>query len=236
MKHLFLICLFLTSSAYGFTMKSSIVVLLAGQSNADKFHTNEGAPGDTGFTDTLQASYPGTSVTFINCAVGNTKISEWQPGDYYMNTCISAASGYTVDLIFFYQGESDCYVGTNTQDYQTPFKASMAGLNAAFPSATIIYAQLDQTCDSDYSGNWSHIQSEQAACETDDMPMLVTYPLELAGGGDCLHLSNDSYATLGGMLADRIIQYWIHQERRLIAAPGSGSGVFSPGNGTVTMQ
>ncbi len=120
--------------------------MIMGQSNAVRF-AQYGGPD--AFNVDIQSFAPGT-ITWINCSVGGTAVSEWQktaPQGYYQ-ACLAAAVGHNIDGILWEQGEAEAEQGDPaicdawTGLFTTMINSFRADIGN--PRAVVLYTRLGQ--------------------------------------------------------------------------------------------
>lgn len=117
--------------------------IIAGQSNADRFAM---FGGPDAFNRAIQGFHPGT-ITWINCAVGGTAISQWKKGQPIYDACIAKAQSKVISGIIWDQGEAEAEGGDITavdtwaQNFTTLAHNFRHDLN---PILVIVYARLGQ--------------------------------------------------------------------------------------------
>ncbi len=80
---------------------------------------------------------PGVTVGLIMCAVGDTAIAEWQPGQAPYEGCVSAvrAAGATVTGLLFLQGENDARTEQTAERWTAAFGRMLSAFRHAVGGA-----------------------------------------------------------------------------------------------------
>lgn len=121
-------------------------------------------------------------VTLIPCAVGGTKLEEWEPGSDLYNLMVKRTKGQAVDALFWLQGESDALDEKNAKTYRLRFenmiKQFRREIDEAFLPLFIILPLGD-------GQRLKHIETVQkevlGVCEHDPTSKLVDLRDEIQG-------------------------------------------------------
>lgn len=179
------------------TDPKNISVAIAGQSNAYWFTP----AGEEGFKAEWNTFYPGSIVTFFNCAVGGTAITEWTPDRDHFQDCVTIAKSRNLhfDLLFFYQGEADARLGTDNWCYW--FSMVMTGFREWWgKSLPIVYAQIATTTDPVYQAHWDSIKAQQPQAEQ-SMPTILMVKTDDQPLKDSIHLTDAGEYIIGQRVA-----------------------------------
>ncbi len=123
---------------------SAKTFMIMGQSNAVRF-AKFGGP--QAFTSAIQGFAPGP-VSFIDCSVGGTALSQWQKGGSLYQDCVDAAQGKHIDGILWEQGEAeaeqvdDAICDAWTSNFTSFINSFRADIKS--PSAVVLYCRLGQ--------------------------------------------------------------------------------------------
>lgn len=144
---------------------------------------------------------PSNPVGLINCAVGATRIREWQPGKPYLEDCIAQVeatkSSGTLAGILFMQGEGDAQ-DFNT-DWPQKFLTMVSYLRSKYPGIRIVYGQVGLMFKGD--PKYQAFRDQQASVANGStLKMITTVDLPMA---DNFHfVVPGAYDTLGKRFAD----------------------------------
>lgn len=167
------------------------VVLAMGQSNMQERGGRNGT-----IASSFQSLNP--NVIVINCAQGNTSITQWSAPAYLFKNCLYEASSYPFPIvgILFYQGETDAY--NQMTNWDTYFLQNVTDWRNVIRRGEIpiIYAQL---ATNDGSLNWpastfNLIKQQQANLHLPNTAMVMTKDQPLM---DDEHLGSQGVAVVG---------------------------------------
>jgi hypothetical protein len=175
----------LLSSTY--STPSHLNVVEAGQSNMVHFY----GAGENEFR--LAMSSKAGSISFTECAVGGTTIGQWLPDGYLMPNC---GINKDTDIILWYQGESDAFLGYTNWD--TQFRKIVAYWKSINPNVRVVYAQLADTPIASQYPDWGAVQQLQAENYGPNVFMIRTGQLATIDG---LHLTDDSEKIVADRMA-----------------------------------
>lgn len=151
--------------------KDTYTVMLAGQSNMERI---EWYASDTIKTAIIKRTGI-KNVVLIPCSVGGTWSGQWLPGAGNLERCVEMAKGKNVDIIFYWQGESDAYNQITYWDKN--FKKTVDGFRALLhKEIPIIYAQIGKAT-GDWLRGWKEIQKEQEGICLPNVKMIKTEDL-----------------------------------------------------------
>jgi hypothetical protein len=186
------------------TVPHNQVILSIGQSNEVRFEQY----GEQAFLQAYANQNPG-QVTFINCAVGGTSISQWQYQGQLMIQCDT--HGLTPTAVFYWQGEADA--ANNMQNWTFLFGKAVAGWRKTFasPALPVVFAQLAVEDPSIYCPleNWRSIQDQQADVSIAGVEMIVTQDITQLDPDPAIaqgvHLSSQSYMNVASRYAAALL-------------------------------
>lgn len=134
-------------------------VLIMGQSNAVRL-----APaGYKGFNDVTNAQN-----VFYNCAENGTTLAQWGTNGSRMANCLAMTQGIHIDVILWYQGESDAnpVIGGFAFDYAQKLTSLFAFFRTKWGAEVpIVFAQIavvDINKLPDFT-NWQEVKDQQAS-------------------------------------------------------------------------
>lgn len=174
-----------------------LTVLVAGQSNAVRF-TPE---GEQGAMAELNQHFSDIQVTFINCAENGTSISQWQVGQGRLENCANVVNGRHIDVLYWYQGETDAM--NQTPNYDSLTLSTWDQFNQAYGSGLkIIYSQIGTTTFPAMLAGWQAIKDAQTGFQRSGRPMLYTADLPLE---DTVHIDGNGQHELGKRFAQALM-------------------------------
>lgn len=190
---------------------SPITVMIAGQSNAVRLTPD----GQKGFEDA--AHNPGNR--YINCAENGTTLAQWDPRGSRFANCVNLTQGQHIDLILWYQGESDAdpdlaSAGANAFDYAYRctqlFNAMRTQWGTEIP---IVFAQIGivDTLKLPAFVNWAEVQNQQATIFLPHTYMVVTKDINPAYlNPDGIHWDSPGVYEVGARM-ERAYEGGVHE-------------------------
>lgn len=182
----------------------AINVLGMGQSNMEKM-----SPEGARVFLTQMLPRP---VSFVNCAVGGTPITQWMPGTPYFEGCM--AKFQHVDAVLWSQGEAETQndgdgLGDlhNASNWAYMFTTIAREVQRRNPGCKIVYVQIAKDpapFTSRYPG-WEIVKSQQEAISLTDVKKITADDLE-NNAEDHIHFTTFSYQMLGGRYAEALKQ------------------------------
>lgn len=178
-------------------------ILVIGQSNNVRFEQY----GEGAFRSYWGQVRPAQVISFINCAVGGTAISQWQEPGPLMDQCNTG--GRRIDAIFFYQGEWDAFYGTSNWGVQ--FASAVSGWRKRFGNIPVIFAQIAVEDSAVYCplSAWQSIQDQQSQVVISNAKMIVTQDISVLDSNSTIsqgvHLSPESYVGIAERYATALL-------------------------------
>lgn len=150
-----------------------------------------------------------SQVIVVQCAVGDTFMSQWTPGAALYNNALSYIHSALVEfptakpaVLLWWQGENDAELSAY------PWASTFSGMVKSFRSdigdsrLPVIFAQLDALSPA-YLNNhadWAHIQAEQAQVSLSLSSMVHTSDVPLFAA-DGMHVTTDGLSIVGSRMA-----------------------------------
>jgi hypothetical protein len=158
-------------------------------------------PGMT-FGTGLLAAEPGTKIGLVQCAVGSTGISDWQPDEGPFQSCVrqAAATGGVVTGFLFLQGERDAQQKGLAQKWAAKFRAMLEGFRAIFGDIPAVVAKIPDISAPGHKYT-QLVQDQQDLAATENTNVQVFPTADLALDADGLHFTVQSYKDLGSRFA-----------------------------------
>ncbi|RZC48019.1 hypothetical protein C5167_040967 [Papaver somniferum] len=175
-------------------------------------------PGMVFANTLLQMMDSRTTIGLVPCAIGGTRISEWDRGTRLYNMLItrsllSLMEGGRILGVLWYQGESDTVSPTDAESYGDNLKKFISDFRADLhlPLLPFIQVALAST-EGPYKGIVRKAQLEM------DLPNVWTVDADgLPLGPDGIHLSTRAQVRLGRMFAEGYFTRNAHRKPRIFA-------------------
>jgi len=150
-----------------------------------------------------------TGIGLVPCAVGGTAIREWARGErlYEQMVCRArVAAGYgEIEVVLWYQGESDAESDAATAAYRRNIEGLIANVRADLGMPQLPFIQVALA-----SGDKRNIDKVRSAQFSVNLPNVVTVDaMGLALNEDNMHLTTESQVKLGNMLAEAYIKNFL---------------------------
>lgn len=174
-----------------------LTILVAGQSNALRLNP----AGYAGWNATRNSND-----TFINCAENGTTLAQWDPGGPRFANCLSMAQGKKIDVILWYQGESDAAAGGAPATYDMKLTQLFGMFHTKFGSKIqIVFAQIAVISPALAPGfpDWQEIKNKQASIYYPQVTMINTDTIGPGNPlmGDGIHFEDNGYYEVGARFA-----------------------------------
>lgn len=179
-------------------VKKTRTVMLAGQSNMVRIEWYA--------LDAMKTRYselnPGSTIVFVECAVGGTNSYQWRADGQLWNGCVNPAlqAGLTIDDIWIIQGESDAFA--NYTEWATNWSNALNGFRRYWPQAQFIYAQIGITTSPEFERGWESVKNQQLNAHFDNSKMIKTD--DLAVLADDVHLNPASAQAVGNRFVEAL--------------------------------
>lgn len=198
MKKLILILLLLVFCTGATPPKQAIV--LAGQSNMGKSAEN---------IRLLMTDY-----LVINCAVGGTSITTWQPGEVQYENCLAKVKniqndGYIIKGIFWYQGERDTPNYEIARRWKRLFYRFVNNFRRdTDTNAPVVFAQLGPKPTQPGRIYWQRIKNMQRLSADDNkmLYMITTSDIKPYCPMDAVHFCADGYIEISHRFMDKFME------------------------------
>ncbi|HEY7575335.1 MAG TPA: sialate O-acetylesterase [Thermoanaerobaculia bacterium] len=157
-------------------------------------------PGMTFGLGAIQTLAPAT-IGLVQCAVGGTTISKWEPPHSVYTNCIDQvnAAGGHIDGILFLQGESDAINSSDASNWAKRFKIVLTGfrtdLGADIP---MVIGQIGKLSGYPYQQKVREQQAKAAAANP-GVSMITTIDQKVSSDG--VHFKVGSYKKIGTRFA-----------------------------------
>lgn len=176
-------------------------ILVMGQSNAVRLNP-------AGYKGWNQIRYgQDTGDTFINCAVNGSWIADWDPSGANYQACLTATTGQHIDVILWYQGESDGVPTGHHADYAYQLTRLFPVWRTQWGSGVpILYAQIavvDPVRWPNESSFWQEVQDQQASICYPNATMVRTNDITAGSplANDGIHFTDPGDYEVGSRFA-----------------------------------
>lgn len=151
----------------------------------------------------------GANDTFYNCAEKGTLIAQWDPLGYRWANCLNMVQGVHIDLIIWYQGESDANpeIGGVASDYAYQLTKLFGVWRKQLGDVPIVFAQIANVDIVKLPAfvNWQEVKDQQASIHYPSAVMVRTD--DYLGPGnplnhDGIHFDEPGYRELGKRFAN----------------------------------
>jgi hypothetical protein len=159
-------------------------------------------PGMTFGLGAIRTLSPQT-VGLVQCAVGGTTISKWEPPHSAYSNCITQvrAAGGHIDGIIFLQGESDATNKDDAGAWAKRFKVVLTAFRTDLGTdIPFVIGQIGKLTSPDFPYSSAvRTQQTKAVSQSTGLSMITTSDLKLQADG--VHFTVDSYKTIGTRFA-----------------------------------